>query len=158
MPTEEERSGAEANRLYWKTDAAVSDIADRLGISRRAVYRVLRPDPAGVACPYCGAAMVFTNRSARSAGELLCPGCAAQSDIGPLREVTAEAGATLRSQTMEAAPMPEPAIEQEWRAGGYTPLDTEGALLRSRALFIGGAALAGVVVGAMAVWTVSRRS
>lgn len=157
MPTAEERLVAEANRLYWKTDAAVAEIADRLGISRRAVYRVLQPDPAGIACPNCGRQLVFVNRSARSAGELLCVGCAAQTDIALLRQVNAEAAEALRNRIMDPVPGAEPELEQEWDAGEYAPLDTERALLRSRALFIGTAALAGVVVGVLGVWAASRR-
>lgn len=67
--------GAEANRLYWETDASVSEIAERLDISRRALYDALRPRPTGDTCGACGALMVWENRSARTNGTTHCISC-----------------------------------------------------------------------------------
>jgi predicted DNA-binding protein YlxM (UPF0122 family) len=31
---------AEANRLYWQTETSVAEIADKLNVSRRALYEL----------------------------------------------------------------------------------------------------------------------
>jgi hypothetical protein len=69
-------TAAEANRLYWETDDSVAEIAERLEISRRALYDAIEPLPTGTSCPTCGGPLVFDNRSARTAGEANCPVCA----------------------------------------------------------------------------------
>lgn len=66
---------AELNRLYWNSDDSVGDIADRLDLSRRALYEHLEPQPTGASCPECGASLVFRNRTARDNGEAECPEC-----------------------------------------------------------------------------------
>lgn len=65
----------ELNRLYWESDASISEIADRLDISRRALYDGIRPHPAGRPCPECGAALGFRNRTALDNREAECPEC-----------------------------------------------------------------------------------
>jgi hypothetical protein len=74
---------AEANRLYWDTDTSVAGIAEQLHLSRRALYDVLRPGPAGVKCSVCGGEMIFENRSARSAGQPICSLCGARPGAEP---------------------------------------------------------------------------
>lgn len=75
MATEPVRS--EANRLYWETDAPVSVIADQLGLSRRALYELLEPMALPEPCPSCGGRLIFENRLARSAAEVVCEACGA---------------------------------------------------------------------------------
>lgn len=65
----------ELNRLYWESNASVSQIADRLDISRRALYDGIHPQPAGRRCPECGAPLVYRNRTALESGEAECPDC-----------------------------------------------------------------------------------
>ncbi|HSJ25285.1 MAG TPA: hypothetical protein VK929_11475 [Longimicrobiales bacterium] len=69
-------SAAEANRLYWETEDSVAEIADRMEISRRALYEAVEPLPTGADCPTCGGPLVFENRSARTAGDTTCVVCA----------------------------------------------------------------------------------
>lgn len=65
----------EANRLYWETDESVAGIAQRLELSRRALYDAVQPLPAGRDCPDCGRMMVYENRSGRTADNALCVYC-----------------------------------------------------------------------------------
>src|SRR5687768_5905870 len=59
----------EANRLYWESDVSVAEIAQRLELSRRALYAAIQPLPAERNCERCGSPMTYENRSAR-AGDL----------------------------------------------------------------------------------------
>jgi hypothetical protein len=87
-------AAAEANRLYWETDDSVSEIAERLEISRRALYDAVEPFSTGSTCDVCGGPLAFENRSARTAGETYCAICA-------------ETGATDSDES------PEPSIDDE---------------------------------------------
>lgn len=74
-------SASEANRLYWESELSVSDISERLNLSRRALYDVLDPLPTGLPCAACGGGLVYENRSARTAGEMICGQCGARPGI-----------------------------------------------------------------------------
>jgi hypothetical protein len=137
---------AVANRLYWQSEASVAEIAEQLGLSRRGLYAILRPEPAGGRCPECGGELVYPTRSARAAG---APSC---RDCGPVEAAAGEAG-----QPAGSLPEAEPEVEQELDAGRLAPIGTSGAALRARAIFIGSAALAGVAVGATIALLASRR-
>jgi DNA-directed RNA polymerase subunit RPC12/RpoP len=71
----------ELNRLYWESSASVSQIADRLDISRRALYDGIQPQPAGRRCPECGAPLVYRNRTALESREAECPDCGFESPL-----------------------------------------------------------------------------
>jgi hypothetical protein len=124
MPPLEPGTAAEANRLYWETEDSVAEIAERLEISRRALYEAVEPLPTDNVCSTCGGPLLFENRSARTAGESFCAVCA-------------ETGATDADEPVEPASPGPPADE--------------------RALLVGGAALAGAVVGALLTFAVVRR-
>lgn len=83
MASDAEKQQREANRLYWQTDLAVREIADRMEVSRSTFYRQLTADPAGERCPECATPLVYANRSAREAGEAECPECGLEQDIQP---------------------------------------------------------------------------
>jgi hypothetical protein len=121
---------AEANRLYWNQATSVGEIANQLGISRRALYEVLQPKPAGVSCPTCGKEAVFINRSAQAAGMARCVDCGT--------EIPASA-----PETADEASLPRSA-----GANGKSPLKLR--------LGMGSAALMGVVVGAIATLLLTR--
>jgi hypothetical protein len=120
-------AAAEANRLYWQTDAPVADIAAQLDLSRRALYDVLRPLPTGATCPSCGGEIGFPNRSARTAGLAICASCGAEAADAEAHE----------------EPAPEP---WTWSP----PRDLVAGALDRRVLWMGGAALAGALVAAAA--------
>lgn len=127
----------EANRLYWQTDSSVADIADRLSVSRRALYDLVTPEAAGSACATCGGDVVYVNRSARSARAGRCQDCGAESAPG-------ETNGKELEETV-------PPYAAGWpRTGG-------GAELRARALRLSGIALAGAALGTLAALLFVRR-
>lgn len=132
--TDEEHLARDVNRLYWGTDASVADIADRLDISRRALYDAIEPAPAHMPCPDCGAQLGYRNRTARERGDAECDVCGAEVDVEP---------ATARSPTSGHA-----------TGEAEAPPETADA---SRALLLGGAVLTGVAVGAL-IGLLGRRS
>lgn len=175
MPTDDQRKRAEANRLYWESDESVAAIADRLDISRRALYDVLRPRPAGVPCPACDTELVYENRMGRSAGEVQCPECGTEADIAALRESTAEAGPAMRraadrreADRRDADGRAAGRREAAGRAGesGAAGSDRDRAAddaavgepeLDERAIMLTGAAVVGIAIGAAAAFLLSRR-
>lgn len=153
MPTED--VAADANRLYWESELSVSAIAEKLGISRRALYEALEPEASGVGCPDCGQPLAYANRSAQLAGEAQCVGCGLEADV-PVRRKGEPAVAPAAS-ARAASILEEPEAEQEEVAGPSAPLDLDALALRERAVMIGGAALAGIVIGALAAFVAKKR-
>ena len=64
-----------ANELYWGSDDGVNQIAERLDLSKGALYGRIGPLPAGVGCPLCGTEVEYANRTARDHDEVDCPDC-----------------------------------------------------------------------------------
>ena len=122
MTTEE--TGAEsleerANRLYWESDRSVNQIAEDLEMSKGALYDVVSPRPAGLACPHCGHEMGYSNRTARDRGFVTCPDCGLEEEEarlgGPAREGRSPAGG--------GAPVVAPrALRKARRGSGWDPL------------------------------------
>lgn len=136
----------EINRLYWGSDASVGEIADRLGVSRRALYDGIEPQPAHAACPDCGGAMGFRNRTAAANREASCPDCA--------REARIPAGAAAEAGGEE---MPEdPEVERQARGAARAPLPPRSVAGAQSGALLGGALLAGLAAGA-AIGYMARR-
>jgi hypothetical protein len=133
MTPETETQANEANRLYWDTETSVGDIANQLGISRRGLYEAVEPKSAGLPCSECGSDMLFANRSALASGTARCPSCD-QEAIVP----------GIRSERIKPAPR---AVEQS----------TNGLSRNRLAVGIGGAALMGIVIGAIATLLLTQR-
>jgi hypothetical protein len=129
MAKEDARQATEANRLYWSNAASVGEIAGKLGISRRALYELLTPRPAGVPCPDCGTDTVFVNRSAQTSGLARCPSCETELTVPAARGRESE---QPNSQTSQSN-------------GQFTPFA------------LGSVAIMGVVVGAIATLLITRR-
>jgi hypothetical protein len=138
----DERSAAEANRLYWDSDTPIAEIADRLDLSRRALYDAVEPQPAGAPCIRCGGEMQYANRSARRAGYATCAECGAEDMVD-----------TVETEVMQASPQLG-VIEGE--RGTAERIDMRSPDLRHRAMVIGGAAIAGVAIGSVAAWLATR--
>lgn len=66
---------AEVNRLYWESDTSVNKIGEELGLSKGALYGILRPLLAGLPCIKCGEEMAYPNRTARDKGFVACSSC-----------------------------------------------------------------------------------
>jgi hypothetical protein len=136
---------AEANRLYWETEASVASIADQLDVSRRALYDAVQPLSAGEVCTSCGAQLTFENRSARKLGVAVCPACGAEQQL-----------AALESAPEGAADSPALAVVRpDSRADRV--VDFRDPALRHRAVVLGGAAIAGVALGTVAAMLALRR-
>jgi hypothetical protein len=76
-----------ANELYWTSDESVNQIAERLDLSKSALYGMIGPLTSGSGCPICGAEVEFANRTARDRDELSCPMCSwegAEAETVPL--------------------------------------------------------------------------
>lgn len=102
----DEETRKEINRLYWESDESVSEIGDRLDISRRALYEGIEPLPAGAPCPECGAGLGYRNRTSAENREAECAECG--------REV----------QLAADVDGPEPQVEQERSAASLSPTPT----------------------------------
>ena len=83
MDSAQSLPGAEVNRLYWETEVPVAEIAQRLDISRRALYDSIRPVPATGQCSVCGGELEFANRSTRAQGIATCRSCGLETTAGP---------------------------------------------------------------------------
>ena len=128
----------EINRLYWETDTSVSEISNNLGVSRRALYDLIEPLPAGAACNSCGAQLYFGNRSARTAGSARCLVCGGEKELDP-------------DISHEDVGMIPPFVS---RPAAATRAAED---MRQRAALIAGFAIAGVVAGAIATLLLRRR-
>ncbi len=135
----------QANRLYWQTEQSVADIAEQLSVSRRALYELITPENAGVRCSACGGDVVYVNRSAKASSLGRCAACAAES------QVTEHEYENHELDVQETIP--------PYVAGWPTAVERidEQNVLRARAFKLGGAALAGAALGALAVILIARR-
>ena len=132
MAEQQSDRAAEANRMYWEGNLSVAAIAEELEISRRALYDAVIPTDAGAECPQCGGPLQYVNRSSRAALAATCAQCGAEADLGSERSVEAPPPASAGAQ----------ASERE---------------LRERSIALGGAALAGALLGALATFAAVRR-
>lgn len=129
----------EVNRLYWETDDSVADISNRLNVSRRALYDLVEPLPAGAECVACGGDLYFGNRSAKAAGIARCPNCGNEREVE--HDISHEDVGTI----------------PPYSAGWPAVSKPAGGDLRERAVAIASFALAGAVLGALATVIVRRR-
>lgn len=125
----------ELNRLYWESDASVSEIARRLDISRRALYDGIEPLPAGRPCPECGAPLTFRNRTAEEDRKAECPECGYETELEPER-----AGSKASAAGRPAADRVAPALPDV----GSGPL-------------LGSAFVTGLALGAAVTYLLHRR-
>jgi predicted RNA-binding Zn-ribbon protein involved in translation (DUF1610 family) len=64
-----------ANELYWSSERSVNQIADEMDLSKGVLYGLIRPRPAGLACPMCGEEVVYPNRTAKERHLVACASC-----------------------------------------------------------------------------------
>lgn len=118
----------ELNRLYWESEDSVGDIADRLDISRRALYDMIDPLPADAPCPECGATLGFRNRTNAENRDAECQECGREVRLdGELGD-------------------PEPELEQESRASSLSP--TRRIPAEGSGPMLGAMLVAGMGIGA----------
>ena len=80
MSGPERETELRANELYWSSDMSVNQIAEELDLSKGMLYGLIRPRPAGLACPECSEELVYPNRTAKERAMLACPRCAWEGD------------------------------------------------------------------------------
>lgn len=177
---DDQQTREELNRRYWESDASVSQIADALDISRRALYDGIEPLPAGVSCPACGGMLGFRNRTAAENQEVECTDCGRELSLEDARGARAEAVDPTEARATEAreeggagpqagaqsavkagappgrrrAPGP-PEIEQERSAAPLSPVHRvpdAGTGMAMGSLF-----MLGLGVGALAAYLVRQR-
>ena len=131
-----------ANELYWGSDESVNQIADRLDLSKSALYGMIGPLLAESTCPICGAQVEYANRTARDRDELTCPACAwegSEDETVPMDPATNGADASARE-----------------RRSGSRRSEEAARFELDRKRIILGSALLGAAVG-LAVFTYIRR-
>ena len=116
----------------------MADIAETLGVSRRALYELVTPENAGVNCANCGGEVVFVNRSAKTSSLGRCPACGSEC------EITLEENNDLEESVPPYAAGWPRAVEERARK----PIP--------RGVKIGGL-VAGVAVGALITYMIVRR-
>lgn len=131
----DEETRKEINRLYWESEESVSEIGDRLDISRRALYEGIEPRPAGAPCPDCGAELGFRNRTSAENLEAECAECGRELRLG------------------RDADGPEPQVEQERSAARLSPAPEVHA---GHGPALGFTLLAGIAIGAGLAYLVRR--
>ena len=140
----DDQARAEINRLYWGSDASVGEIADRLGVSRRALYDSIDPTPAGEPCPDCGSELGFRNRTAAERREASCAECGREERLGGSRT------------SPGAEDLEDPQVEQMARGARLSPMPARNVPPTAGAVVVGGALLAGLAAGALIAYTVRR--
>ncbi len=138
----DERAVAEANELYWDSDTPIAEIAERLDLSRRALYDAVQPLSAGERCGRCGGDLLFANRSSRKSGFATCAECGAED---------------LVEDTVTGDPKTPHLSVIKADAAASVREDARAQDLRHRAVVLGGAAIAGVAIGSVAAWLATRR-
>ena len=123
MIAERARLAKNVNHLYWESSESVNRIADRLDLSKGALYDLIEPAPAGGACPDCDAPLSFTNRTARDRGVAECVAC-------PLQSPAAE-DAALPVPRPGMAPAPADPGSRRWSGRALAGLSAPGAGRRS---------------------------
>ena len=86
----DEELAERANTLYWDSDDSVNDIAEGLDLSKGTLYNLIRPRATALACPECGSALEYPNRTARDKGFLTCPGCGLEEEEEVIRGLAGE--------------------------------------------------------------------
>ena len=85
MDTEDLALKARANALYWESDESVNDIADRLELSKGALYGLVEALSARESCPECTGDLEFPNRTAREKGLVVCPEGGLEEEFARIR-------------------------------------------------------------------------
>jgi hypothetical protein len=89
LESRESQLAERANTLYWESQDSVNDIAEDLDLSKGSLYGMIRPRPAGIACPECSAELEHPNRTARDKGFVTCPDCGLEEEEAVISSLAA---------------------------------------------------------------------
>lgn len=148
-----------ANQLYWGSDESVNHIADELDLSKGALYEMIRPLPADLGCPLCGAEVVHSNRTARDRGRVDCPACGwdgTEEEAVGLGSVPIPTGADRSGPDWAGYPERED-VDDIYRIDDYDETGPPPAVVAAQDRELGrvllGGALLGAAVGlALVIW------
>ena len=104
----------QANELYWRSGQSVNQIAEAMDLSKSGLYALIRPLPAGRACPECGEGLVFPNRTAEHKAVASCLEC--KYSGGASAEASAP-GSEARPPKKRAARRSTPATQSDGEPG-----------------------------------------
>lgn len=145
-----------ANELYWGSDQSVNHIASELDLSKGALYEMIRPLSAGLACPLCGAEVVHPNRTAKERARVDCAACGwdgIEDDALSLVPRSESRPPTTNGSTPEPDEM-YPA--DDFDAPGPPPAPVAAREIEARRLIAGGAMLGAAVGLALVIWARRR--
>lgn len=140
----DDQARAEINRLYWGSDASVGEIADQLGVSRRALYDSIDPTTAGEPCPDCGSELGFRNRTAAERRDASCAECGREERLS-------RSAASAGAESLE-----DPQVEQMARGARLSPMPARNVPPTPSGVALGGALLAGLAAGAVIAYAARR--
>jgi hypothetical protein len=142
---------ARANELYWGSNRSVNQIADELDLSKGALYEMIRPRPAGLGCPDCGAEVVHPNRTAKERERVGCASC----DWEGLEHEAIRFGPRLTRDAPPADSADDVYTESDFDAPVLPPPFYD-APTPGRRLVVGGALLGAAVGLALVIWARRR--
>lgn len=117
------------NRVYWDSDESVNRIAERLDLSKGALYGMIEPAPADGTCPDCGSSLSFGNRTARDRGLAECVACSLAGE--PTDQAPSRA---LAPHSPAPAPIREPRVWSGRALAGSLVLGVVAGVLIARLL------------------------
>lgn len=147
----DEKTRDRINHLYWDSDASVGEIAERVGVSRRALYDAIEYRPVDRPCPDCGAGLGYRNRTAAENREVECPDCGFTTTL--TWEPGPQVGQGIGGDG--SGDQEEPEVEQEETAGPKAPVRHLPPPHGNPA--VGAALLVGLAAGAMTGYLLRRR-
>lgn len=142
---------ARANDLYWRSGASVNQLARELDLSKGALYEVIAPLPAGLACPHGDGEMSYPNRTARERGFVSCAACGFEDEEERVRSHLEEREHTPSLEPATADPgLPRARMQAEAGIRIFPPTRTLEKLMVV-------SALAGVAIGLLLGSLLKRR-
>jgi len=149
-PKESETGVTAANELYWGSNQSVNKIAEKLELSKSALYDMISPKPLDLSCPLCGQGVVYANRTASQKGLANCSACDWEGSENDTNAFTAE-----RPLAFPAHNDQEVVDLDEHPEQSSASLPTQLDLSTTRILAAG--ALLGAAAGlALVIWTWRR--
>ncbi len=142
---------ARANDLYWRSGAGVNQLARELDLSKGALYEIIAPLQAGLACPHGDGEMSYPNRTARERGFVSCAACGFEDEEERVRAYLEEREHAPALESATADPgLPPARMRTESDSRAFLPTRTLEALMVV-------SALAGVAVGLLLGSFLKRR-
>ena len=149
-PKESQTEVNAANELYWGSKQSVNKIAEKLELSKSALYDMISPKPLGLSCPLCGEGVVYANRTASEKGLATCPECQWEGPENDTNALIAERPIALPTYNDQSDQEVVDLDEDPEQASTSFPLQIDVSTTRTLAA----GALLGAAAGlALVIWT-----